>query len=152
MGGGGERASEQDCGACDRKERAFQGGDPVLVCGRSFGSAHCDVVRECEFGDPDVRTLRGLFHDGRGTGAGCHVRGGRIRRPCARERVQPFCLGGKAVPFSAGVWESAAVFGDMDGDRLRCGDPIFRELSGRGAAACEDHGGDDRKDRGHGFS
>ena len=76
----------------------------------------------------------------------------RICGPGADPGFQPLRNGREAVPFSVGIWESEAVFGYMDGDWVRSGDRVLRGLPGEGSAACEDHGGDDGKDRGYGFS
>ena len=61
-------------------------------------------------------------------------------------------LGLGAMCVEGGIWESEAVFGYMDGDWVRSGDRVLRGLPGEGSAACEDHGGDDGKNRGYGFS
>ena len=99
-----------------------------------------------------VASLRGSFSDRAQEAFGRRVRGGRICGSCSCRRFQPFRFGGEAVPFSVGIWESEAVFGYMDGDWVRSGDRVLRGLPGEGSAACEDHGGDDGKDRGYGFS
>ena len=135
-----------------REERAFEGRNQVFVCGGSSGTAHRHFFWKYKSGDPNVRALRSMLHHGGRSGAGRHVRGGWICGSCSCRRFQPFRFGGEAVPFSVGIWESEAVFGYMDGDWVRSGDRVLRGLPGEGSAACEDHGGDDGKNRGYGFS
>lgn len=54
---------------------SFAGDLLAQLIATSFGNVNLEI--------PDVRTLRGLFHDGRRTGAGCHVRGGRSQTMCS---------------------------------------------------------------------
>lgn len=126
----------------DKEEiRYYFGGDLLAqLIATSFGSM------DLEF--PMFGLYGACSTMGEGLQLGSHDRGRRFCRPGAGNGLQPFCIGGKAVPLPPGVWEPEAAFCHMDRHRLRGRGPGKRRRREPAGPGGRDH---HRKDRGHGF-